>query len=586
LIEICGLTNTLIMDEDGIYDPGHFNDRLLLGLKGTMSEAELHVMHARLRGGLLNKARRGELRLPLPIGLIYDEDNQVILDPNEQVQQRLRLFFETFRQELSANGVVRHFRKEGIVFPRRPLGAPVEGDLLWGELHLSQALRILRNPRYAGAFFYGRTRNRKKVDGKGLCSMRLPKDEWHTLLVGAHPGYISWEEYEENQRRLRQNAQAYGADRRRGPAREGPALLQGLVICGVCGHGMTVHYHQYGTRIVPEYVCQARNATPSCRAITGTELDRAVGELLIEEVSPMAMEVALAVQQELESRLEDVDRIRRAQVESRRYECELARRRYMNVDPDNRLVADSLEADWNQKLRALAEAQEDYERQREADQATLTEEQRAQIRALAMDFPRLWRDPKTPHQERKRMVRLLIEDVTLTKAEKLIAQIRFKGGGSKTLRLDLPPNTFVQQKTSPEVIEEIDRLLSDNNYRQIAAILNDKGLRTGAGLPFNSKSVSLICCTYALKSRYTRLREAGLLTLDEIAQSLGVSQDTVRRWRRHGIVQGTPYNDLNQYLYEDPGPNPPTKSKGIPMASRKPDSQFVEAGQQEVQYVT
>jgi DNA invertase Pin-like site-specific DNA recombinase len=585
LIEICALSNTLIMDEDGIYDPCYFNDRLLLGLKGTMSEAELHVMQARLRGGLLNKARRGELKTPLPIGLVYDGDNQVILDPNQQIQEPIWLFFETFRRELSANGVVRVFRRKGIRFPRRPLGAPVEGDLLWGELHLSQALRILRNPRYAGAFFYGRTRNRKKVDGKGMRSRRLPREEWHTLLVGAHPGYISWEEYEENQRRLRDNAQAYGADRRRSPPREGPALLQGLVICSVCGYAMTVHYHRYGTKLVPEYLCQARTSTPSCRAICGTELDRAVGELLVEAVSPMTMEAALVVQQELELRLEEVDRIRRAQVESARYESELARRRYVKVDPDNRLVADSLETEWNQKLLTLAEEEENYKRQSETEQAKLSEEQRAQIRALTADFPKLWHDPKTPNRERKRMVRLLIEDVTLSKGTNLIAQIRFKGGATKTLTLPLPQSKFQQQKTSPEVIEEIDRLLNEHTYRPIAAILNKKGLRSGLGLPFDSKSLSRVCRTYGLKSRYQRLREAGMLTLDEIAKHLDVCKETIRRWQRHALVRAVSYNDLNQCLYEAPS-HQPIKSKGIPLAARRPIVEVVDARPQEVQYVT
>ena len=568
LVEICALAGTLIMDEDGIYDPCHFNDRLLLGLKGTMSEAELHVMRARLRGGLLNKARRGELKVPLPIGLVYDGDEQAILDPNQEVQQRMYLFFNTFRRESSANGVVRVFRQEGIRFPRRPLGAPVEGELLWGELQLSQSLRILRNPRYAGAFFYGRTRNRKKLDG-GMLSEQLPREEWHTLLVGAHPGYITWEEYEQNQRQLRANAQAYGADRRTTPPREGPALLQGLVICSVCGYSMTVHYHRYGTNLVGEYVCQARTSAPSCRAICGRELDRAVGELLVEAVTPMAMETVFEVQQELESRLEEVDRLRQAQLERARYECELAHRRFMNVDPDHRLVANSLEAEWNQKLRAVAETEQTHKSQREADQTKLSDEQRAQIRALVANFPKLWSDPKTSNRQRKRLVRLLIEDVTLSKGEKLTAQIRFKGGKSQTLTLPLPVNKFAQQKTSQEVITEINRLLCDHTYSQIAGILNEKGLRSGLGLPFNSKLVGLVCKTYNLKSRYARLREAGMLTLDEIAGRLQVCKETVRRWHHHGIIRGTPYNDSKQCLYEDPGPDAPKKSKGIPMALRQ-----------------
>ncbi len=584
LLEICALTDTLILDEDGIYDPSHFNDRLLLGLKGTMSEAELHVMRARLRGGLLNKARRGELRMPLPMGLVYDEQGQVVLDPDQQVQQAIRLFFETFRRTGSAFGVVRAFQRDGIRFPRRPMDDPL-GKLQWGTLQIVQAARLLHSPRYAGAFCYGRTRTRRSVEG-GPTLQKLSREHWHTLIVGAHAGYISWEEYEHNQRRLLENAQAYGADRR-GPPREGPALLQGLAICGVCGYRMTVHYHRSGARLIPEYLCQKSTAvcTPerSCRAISGVELDQALGELLVEAVTPLTLEVALAVQQELEQRVEEADRLRRTQVERARYEAELARRRFMRVDPDNRLVADSLESEWNEKLRLHAEAQQEYERQRQAD-TTLTEQQRAEILALATDFPRLWHDPKTPQRERKRMARLLIEDVTLDQTSHLTARVRFKGGATKVLNLPIPLNVCLRYKTSPEVIAQIDALLDHHNYRQVAAILNERGFRSGKGLPFDSESVALVRLKYGLKSRYDRLRGCGLLTMEEIVALLGVHKETVKTWRRHGLLQGIPYNDTDQCLYEHPGPNPPIKNKGLRLKNRQRYAGFVVASAQEVQY--
>ena len=580
LLEICALTDTLILDEDGIYDPAHFNDRLLLGLKGTMSEAELHVMRARLRGGLLNKAKRGDLRLPLPIGLVYNPEGQTLLDPDQQVQQSLRLFFATFRRIRSAFGVVRDFRQKGILFPQHPQGGPGNGELLWRDLELCQALRILHNPRYAGTFFFGRTRSRKKIDGSGRSSLRLPREQWHTLLVGAHPGYISWEEYEDNQRHLRENAQAHGQDRAKSPPREGPALLQGLVVCGVCGCRMTVRYHHSGERLVPDYVCQRRLAMPhGCQAVLGAEIDRAIGDLLVETVTPLALEVALTVQQELQSRLEETDRLRRTQVERAHYEAELARRRFLRVDPDNRFVADSLEADWNQKLRVLTEAQQEYDRQRQADQTMLSEGQRAQILGLATDFPKLWRDPHTPNRERKRMVRLLLEDVTLHKGTQLTVQIRFKGGAQQVLTLPLPARNFEARKTSPQVIAEVDRLLDHHNYGEIASILNQRGLRSGVGLAFDSVSVGVVRRAYRLKTRYDRLRERGLLTLAEIAKILGVCKDTVKQWRRAGLLRGYAYNDIHQCLYENPGPDPPQKSQGI----RRLPCQLVVARAQEVQ---
>src|SRR6266566_2755163 len=404
LLEICALTDTLILDEDGLYNPGHFNDRLLLGLKGTMSEAELHVLRARLIGGQRAKASRGELEMKLPIGLVHDSTGKVVLDPDLQVQAALRTFFETFRRTGSAASTVRSFREQGLLFPRRLSSGPHQGELAWGPLLHWRALRALKNPRYAGAFVYGRTQTRRTPHGTER-RVQLPREQWHTLIRDAHPGYIAWAEYEENLRRLHDNAQACGADRRHGPPREGPALLQGLTVCGRCGGRMTIRYYVSHREVLPEYVCQREgieHAQAICQRIVGGALDRAIGELLVETVSPLALEVALAVQDELEARAQEVDRMRRQQVERARYETELAQRRYLRVDPDNRLVADSLEADWNRKLCTLQEAQQQYERQREKDRLAIDEELRTRLHRMATDFPRLWRDPNTPDRERKR----------------------------------------------------------------------------------------------------------------------------------------------------------------------------------------
>ena len=238
LLELCALSGTLILDEDGVYDPGHFNDRLLLGLKGTMSEAELHVLRARLLGGVLSKARRGELRCSLPVGLVYAPDGQVVRDPDQGVQAALRLFFATFRRTGSAFKTVQTFRTQTLRFPQRLRKGPRKGELVWGELAHAQALHLLHNPRYAGAFVYGRRQTRKLADGKEHTVMR-PRDQWLVLIRDAHEGYLSWEEHEDNLRQLQENAQAH-ATQRRSPPREGPALLQGLVLCGRCGQ----RYHK------------------------------------------------------------------------------------------------------------------------------------------------------------------------------------------------------------------------------------------------------------------------------------------------------------------------------------------------------
>jgi DNA invertase Pin-like site-specific DNA recombinase len=585
LLEICALTDTLILDEDGIYDPAHFNDRLLLGLKGTMSEAELHVLRARLQGGILNKARRGELFVRPPMGFVYTAEGKLILDPDQQIQQTLRMVFETFHRTGSALATVKAFRVQGLLFPRRIIRGPKKGDVLWGPLEHGHVLRILHNPRYAGVFIFGRTRARKTIEGGSIIE-QLPREQWHTFLPGAHPGYIGWEEHENNLKRLRGNRQARGYDRRQSPPREGPALLQGLIICGQCGRRMTLRYHSRHGRLCPEYVCQRKgieNAEPICQRIPGQEIDQTVSHLLLELVNPVTLDVALAVQQELQARMEEADHLRKQQVERARYEAELAQRRYLRVDPDNRLVADSLEADWNDKLRALAEAQQEYERRREQDRRIFAEEQREAVLALATDFPRLWRDPNTPDRERKRMIRLLIEDATLLRGEKITLHLRFRGGADHTLVLSKPLCAWELRMTSPEVVTEIDRLLNEHTYGGIAAVLNDRGMRSGTDQPFTARYIARIQMRYGLKPRYDRLRALGMLTLDEIAHALEVHPKTVKKWAVHGLVRGHAYSDKQECLFESPGQDAPRKAQGTKLSQRMQPDKFVPQRFEEVQ---
>jgi len=585
LLEICALTDTLILDEDGIYDPSHFNDRLLLGLKGTMSEAELHVLRARLQGGIRNKARRGELVIKPPVGLVYNSEGVLVLDPDKQVQQSLRLLFETFRRTGSATATVKAFRRQGLLFPRRVPGGPQRGDLVWGALGHCQVLRILHNPRYAGAYVFGRHHSRKTVDGRSRI-VPVPREEWETLIPEAHAGYLSWEHYEQNQKRLHESAQAVGSDRRKSPAREGPALLQGLIVCGRCGDRMTVRYHVRHGRLCPEYLCQREgieHAQPVCQQVPGSGIDEAIGALLMEAVSPVALEVALSVQQELQSRLEEADSLRLKQVERAQYEADLARRRYMHVEPEHRLVADSLEAEWNSKLRALAETQQERERHRQQDRQALSDQHRAAILALASDFPRLWQDPNTPDRERKRMTRLLLEDVTLLRADTIVVQIRFKGGATRTLNVPIPLNAWQQRATSPEVVKEIDRLLEDNTDGQIAAILNEHGIRSGEGKRFSRTIVARIRRDYSLTPRYDRLRAAGMLTVREMAAVLGVTPDCVKIWNRHGLLHGHAYNDRNECLYEPSGDNQPHRARGHKLSERGVAKEVSSASAKEVQ---
>jgi DNA invertase Pin-like site-specific DNA recombinase len=562
LLEICALAGTLILDEDGIYDPAHFNDRLLLGLKGTMSEAELHVLRARLRGGILNKARRGELEMRLPIGFIYDADKRVRFDPNKRIQDTLRLLFRTFHRTGSASATVKAFREQNVQFPRRVYRGPEKGKVLWGDLEHSRVLWVLHHPRYAGVFCFGRTRQRKHPDGRHVF-VRLSREEWTAYIPDAHDGYISLAEFEDNNRRLRDNARALGSDRRKGPAREGPALLQGLAICAVCGQRMTIRYHSAGGRRVPDYMCQRQGiarSEPPCQNIHGGGIDHAIGKLLVEAVTPVALEVVLTVQKELESRIDEADKLRGKEVQSAQYEADLAQRRYMKVNPDNRMVADSLEADWNMKLRELAHAKERFEQHRQADHG-LDKEQRARILALATDFPRLWNDPQTPDRERKRMTRLLIDDVTLLKADDITMQVRFKGGATRTLSVPLPKPAWMTRQTSPEVVAMIDRLLDDHTDSEIANLLNDLGMTSGTGKRFSGPLVAKIRTQYRLKDRYCRLRARGYLDQHEIASRLHVKPCTVKIWRRAGLLKAHRYNDKGECLFEQPDADTPVKYK-------------------------
>jgi len=559
LLEICALTNTLILDADGLYDPAHFNDRLLLGMKGTLSEAELHVLNGRLQGGIKNKAQRGELKMPLPTGLVYDELNRVVLDPDRQVQQSFITFFDTFERTGTAIATVKYFRREGWLFPRRIRRGANKGTLVWVTLDHSRALKTLHNPRYAGAFFRGRTRTRKSPQGNVRTGW-LPQEEWEVLLPDSHPGYITWEQYQRHQQRLLENAQTQGNDRRKSPPGEGPALLQGIAICGVCGERMTQRYRSSPAGLKPIYRCQKEgpHGRLICQSIRGHHIDKAIGQLLCDLVTPVALEAAIEIQHQLQGRLDEADQLRKQQVVRARYEADVAQQRFMQVDPNNRLVADTLESDWNEKLRAVNRAQEEYEQRRQADQAQLDEEQRQQILSLASDFPRLWHDERTPRRERKRLVRLMIEDVTLSKGEQLKVEVCLRGGATRTLTLPAPSPAWNSWQTDPTIVAEIDRLLNDHTTREVAHQLNERGLHSGKGGQFTHVTIGNISKSYGLKSRYQRLREAGMLTADEIAEELGICTNTVQAWRRRGLLKTHAYG-RRQHVYEPPGENKPVK---------------------------
>ena len=561
LLEMCAMTGSLILDEDGLYDPATFNDRLLLGLKGTMSEAELHVLQARLKGGILHKASRAALKVPLPVGLLYAEDQSVILDPDAQIQQALRLLFATFKRTGSAWATVRYFRAQGLLFPRRVRIGPHAGELHWMPLQHNAVLKVLRNPRYAGAFCFGRTHTIKHPDGS-LHIETLPQEQWLFLVREVHAGYLNWEEYEANLAQLRANRQAHGEDRRHGPPREGPALLQGLVICGRCGNRMTVGYHEVkgGKRLYPEYRCQKEHVEEGddkcCQRLLGAGLDAAIAELLLARVTPLSIETSMQIHEELQAQVQEAGRLRAQQVERARYAAELAQRRFLRVDPENRLVADVLEADWNTRLRELAEVQQEAERQQEADQRKLSALEQQAIAELVDDFPRVWNDPRTSDRDRKRMARLLLSDVTVLKQEEVIVvHVRFKGGATHTITVPLSRG----RRSTPELIALIDQLLDDYTDAEVAEQLTQRGWRTYEGKPFTAARVLSLRRYQQLKTHGTRLAERGLLSAEEAASAYGVCRETLMAWGRAGLLPMYRINDQGTAVFPPPDEHAPAK---------------------------
>ena len=579
LLEICALSDTLILDEDGVYDPTNFNDRLVLGLKGTMSEAELHVLKTRLRGGILNKVRRGEYRCQLPTGLVYDEAGNVTLDPDARVRDSFVHLFETFARVGSACQAVKVFRKEGLKFPSRRTGGR---DTVFRPLTAWTAMRVLKNPRYAGAYVYGRGRYRRNAEGKLVVQRKHDSGDWLACIPNAHPGYISWEQYQQNLKLLESNGKGY-ALARSSPPREGAALLQGRAMCGRCGRHFRLTYSYAREKPEARYICNPAESglgEPTCQSIAAPPVDEAVGALVAERMTPAAVELALEIRKEIEARHEEADQLRCRAIEHAHYEAALAQRRFMLVDPGNRLVASTLEAVWNDKLRALAQAREERERARQHDQLLLDDAIRQRLITMTTDFKKIWNDPDTSNRERKRLLAYIIEDVTLIKFPEegtTRIHVRFKGGKTETFTVMNPRNLSQLLKTPPPIVELVDKLLADHIYDEIAEILNAPGLRPGGSARpgrsnacFTAQRVAYLVREYGLRSRYDRLRDRGLLTHEEAAARLGVHEWTVEDWAKRGLIKRHAYNG-HWYLYELPESGLPTKRRWHRLSDRAAD---------------
>lgn len=554
LIELCALMGTLVVDEDGCYDPADFNDGLLLGLKGTMAQAELHFLRARLQGGKLNKAKKGELGFVLPVGLCREADGSIGLDPDDEVRGAVAMVFRFFRETGSAYGVVHRFRELGLRFPKRAYGGVWDGRLIWGRLSHSRVLEILKNPSYAGVYVFGRYQTLRKVgaDGSIKTSLRrMPEASWRVTLQDHHDGYISWDDYRHNQDLLAKNRTNGQATMLGGPSREGAALLQGLLLCGICGRKLSVRYQGHGGG-TPTYECNHQRreglATRSCLSLRCKEPDEAVAAEALRMLEPAQLELAVGAIKHLEERDAVITQQWRRRLERADYEAQLAERSYLEVDPSNRLVAATLEKRWEEALQRHNEVKASYDAfvNREAKVATV--EQKAQVLALAKDFPRLWHAPSTKAKDKKRMLRLLIEDITVDKergSKQAVLHVRWQGGACSDVAITLPANIADRMRYPTTTVERIRTLAKTLRDDQIAVQLNDDGLRSATGKIFTASMINWIRYRYRIPA--PTLKRPDELTVTEMMQRFGVSRHVVYYWIERGVVtarrlnQGAPY---------------------------------------------
>ncbi len=549
LLELCALTQTLVIDEDGCYDPADFNDGLLLGLKGTMAQAELHFLRARLLGGKLNKAQKGELRFPLPVGLCHDEDGHIVPDPDEEVRGAVSLVFRLFRETGSAFAVVQNFARRALRFPKRAYGGAWNGKLVWGRLTHTRVLCMLKNPSYAGVYVFGRYQYHQKISTTGEIQKKMravPMPDWRVQLRQHHDGYISWDEFLENGKRLEKNRTNGEATMLSGPAREGLALLQGLLLCGNCGHAITVRYTGNGG-IYPTYLCNRQRreglATKDCMSFHCDLLDAAVSEEVLKVLRPAELQLALAALQELETRDQGILRQWQMRLERAEYEAALAERRYQEVDPSNRLVANTLERRWNETLLHLQDLKKQAADFQRKEARVFTPEQKAKVLALARNFPRLWHAPSTQAKDRKRMLRLLIKDITVNKLieqRQLSVHLRWQGGACTDLFVQIPPSAAGRHRYCSPIVDRIRDLACSLLDAQIADRLNREGCTSAKGKSYTAKMIRWIRWRYQIP--LARLKKPEEMTVQQVAKQFGVSDGVVYYWVEHNVIQARRLN--------------------------------------------
>jgi DNA invertase Pin-like site-specific DNA recombinase/predicted DNA-binding transcriptional regulator AlpA len=545
LIDLAGLTDTLIGDADGIYHPALINDRLLLGLKGTMSEAELHVLRGRLNGGIRNKAARGELRRGLPVGFVWGEaDGEVCFHSDEAVVTAIRTVFERFAETGSARRVWLWFRSEGL---KLPLQMYARADIRWVEASYTAIHHVLTNPVYAGAYVYGKTRQETILDASGARKKRirhLPRSEWQVLIPDHHPGFIDWQTYEANQARIAKNTRP-GPHKVGGAVREGSALLQGLASCGHCGRRLHTHYR--GRNSTPGYHCPGKVLVEGrgvyCLNIGGVQIDKAVADAFIAALEPAKLTATLAAAERLEHDRETTFKQWRLDVERASYQASRAERRYRAVDPDNRLVARGLEREWEESLRALEVAKAELARRERERPRVLSELERDRLLALGPDLTAVWHATTTMPRDRKELLQTLVEEVIIkverNKAAAYLA-LRWKGGALSEIDLALPRSRPATVRTDEDTIALVRRLAVHYSDAVIAGVLNRQARTTAYGHRFDAGRVGNLRRHWQIPCFEPEAEQASgeLLTIKKAAIVLGVAPSTIHRLLNDGFIAG------------------------------------------------
>ena len=546
LLDLCGMTDTLIGDADGVYHPNVFNDRLVLGLKGTFSEAELHVLRARLDGGIRNKAARGELRRGLPVGLVWGErDGEIRLHPDEAVTGAIRAVFERFAEFGSVRRVWLWFVSEKLTFPLRlNHGAAIS----WVPPSYHAIHQVLTNPAYAGAYTYGKSRQQRVVDDNGvMCKRvrRVPRSEWPVLITEHHPGYIDWPTYEDNLVRIAGNTRPRPHAAGSGAVREGSALLQGIATCGHCGRRLYTHYQ--GRNASPGYHCPGKNIVQGrgvyCLNIGGVQVDRAVSEAVLDAVRPAGLEAALGAAEQIEADHDSALEQWRLAVERARYEAERAERRYRAVEPENRLVARGLETEWEQRLSELEQARAELERRERRRPRELTADERKAVLALGADLQRVWDAPTTTARDKKELLRTLLDEVVVSAprgGQTAHLTLRWRAGLLTELDIDRPQTRHAPIRTDEDTVELVRRLARHYPDAVIAGILSRQGKKTAYGHPFTAMHVGNVRRRWNLGcfDPATRSTDGELVSIQEAARRLDMAPSTLHRWINDGFIAG------------------------------------------------